>query len=558
MVLSGLKTHMANILGTASHLGMDVATRGLTVAMGLPKKLSDNADRTTSTELFARIYGLTRGGLTSGKNMKEAFKIGTPLDAQARTEHRGRTFTGPLGAIEIPTRALAAEDEFFRSAAHLSELYGLAAKKARQEGLEGPELWDRIDSLVNNPDKEMEKLATEYAQRMRFQDTPSKLGQQVERMRHYTKDDSLAAKAVATFVRLNIPFLRTIDGLFRTAIRHSPLGVLDDVNIKDWKAGGSRRDMAMARVAAGSAMVAFIANYALEGTITGVGPEDYRKKQELESSGWRPNSVKIGDKYISYQQLQPFATTLSAVATAVEQMQEEGKQDADAEDGEHDRSYGDKITRIIFNTAGAMLDASWAEGAANWFRAADGGAADVANWAAGVVQSFTVPAIVRQNTQNYLDPVVRDTVGDGSIGDRIQGRVKSGVPGYTEDLPARIDSFGQGRVREGAVGPDVMSPFTVSTETKDAVIKEVTRLSGKSARAVIAPPRKDRDMSAEEFNKYKDVSGDIFMQEMGQVIMSEQWDGMFDDEKRKVMKSIMKKSRTTARKQIAVADEWDW
>jgi predicted Fe-S protein YdhL (DUF1289 family) len=45
---------------------------------------------------------------------------------------------------------------------------------------------------------------------------------------------------------------------------------------------------------------------------------------------------------------------------------------------------------------------------------------------------------------------------------------------------------------------------------------------------------------------------------MGQVIMSEQWDGMFDDEKRKVMKSIMKKSRTTARKQIAVADEWDW
>jgi hypothetical protein len=45
--------------------------------------------------------------------------------------------------------------------------------------------------------------------------------------------------------------------------------------------------------------------------ITGSGPSDPERREELQRSGWVPYSVKIGDTYVSFNRLDPMATILS-------------------------------------------------------------------------------------------------------------------------------------------------------------------------------------------------------------------------------------------------------
>lgn len=56
--------------------------------------------------------------------------------------------------------------------------------------------------------------------------------------------------------------------------------------------------------------------------ISGGGPRDPDKRKRLEETGWQPYSIKIGDKYYSYQRLDPFATILGVYADALDLMQE--------------------------------------------------------------------------------------------------------------------------------------------------------------------------------------------------------------------------------------------
>jgi len=52
--------------------------------------------------------------------------------------------------------------------------------------------------------------------------------------------------------------------------------------------------------------------------ITGGGPKDETQKKALEATGWQPYSFKVGDKYISYQRLDPIGTIIGVMADMVE------------------------------------------------------------------------------------------------------------------------------------------------------------------------------------------------------------------------------------------------
>jgi hypothetical protein len=52
--------------------------------------------------------------------------------------------------------------------------------------------------------------------------------------------------------------------------------------------------------------------------VTGGGPKDENQKKALEATGWRPYSFKVGDKYISYQRLDPLSTIIGTYADMIE------------------------------------------------------------------------------------------------------------------------------------------------------------------------------------------------------------------------------------------------
>lgn len=61
-------------------------------------------------------------------------------------------------------------------------------------------------------------------------------------------------------------------------------------------------------------MLGILGSAAAAGAITGKGPEDPEQLKVLKATGWQPYSIKVGDSYVSYQRLDPFASIMSFYA----------------------------------------------------------------------------------------------------------------------------------------------------------------------------------------------------------------------------------------------------
>ena len=74
----------------------------------------------------------------------------------------------------------------------------------------------------------------------------------------------------------------------------------------------------------GALMYTTMGGLAASGVVTGGGARDPQQRALDIATGWRPYSIKIGDKYISYQRLDPFSTVLGLAADTVEFAKEAG------------------------------------------------------------------------------------------------------------------------------------------------------------------------------------------------------------------------------------------
>jgi hypothetical protein len=75
-----------------------------------------------------------------------------------------------------------------------------------------------------------------------------------------------------------------------------------------------RKAEAFGRVIAGLGFTATGTMFTATGNLTGGGPKDFKQRKLLEESGWRPYSIKVGEEYLSYQRMDPFASMLGIFA----------------------------------------------------------------------------------------------------------------------------------------------------------------------------------------------------------------------------------------------------
>ena len=133
-----------------------------------------------------------------------------------------------------------------------------------------------------------------------------------------------AARVVAPFIRtpvnlVSFPMRRVWlpDPIMQRMV-DNPDGWFSKMHLKykaDMLSGDPRRQaMAYGRLRTGGMMYASMAMLAATGTVTGGGPKDPSKRNQWLAAGARPYSVKVGDKYISYARLDPFATVLGLAA----------------------------------------------------------------------------------------------------------------------------------------------------------------------------------------------------------------------------------------------------
>ncbi|MCP3882356.1 MAG: hypothetical protein GY701_28775 [Sulfitobacter sp.] len=76
----------------------------------------------------------------------------------------------------------------------------------------------------------------------------------------------------------------------------------------------NRKREAVGRLATGVGIFTTFMTLASKGGITGAGPKDKEQRRLLEQAGWQPYSFKVGDSYIEYRRLDPFATLIGTIA----------------------------------------------------------------------------------------------------------------------------------------------------------------------------------------------------------------------------------------------------
>ena len=150
-----------------------------------------------------------------------------------------------------------------------------------------------------------------------------------------------------------------------------------------------------------------------------------------------------------------------------------------------------------------------------------------------------------------VDPVLRDVKPDPElegIFNTIQGAInviKSRIPGFSKDLPAQIDIWGDPIVFEGGLGPDIISPLYVKTWKTDLPTQELLRLD------VIPGRLRDNiggaKLTREEFKNMSVIAGKTMRGLMETFINNPRYKNLPDIGKETTLRVIMRTSRDFAR-----------
>ncbi len=381
----------------------------------------------------------------------------------------------------FPGRFLEASDQAFRSKAQLAEAMRLATEKigrgpgfdARrtlaQQMIDNPKEykveWRRIqqagdDAVFTRSTRER----SEYS-------ALAKIGNVVQNLKQNKNPlVSVPAKMLA-------PFTRTPVNIAIEALQHSPFGAREYSRLKTLLAkqkmlrdSGDRspgvqvmeRDISeqIAKSVVGTTMMTWAFGEALAGRATGGGPsdpDDYRKWIE---AGNQPYSFKVGDTWVSYQRIEPFASIFGMAADVAETAQAPSDQALD-------RAFAavkDNLANKTFLLGVENLSKAWANPKRY-------GTTFVKSFASSMIPAGSLLGAAARAT----DPVQRMTAGD-SAGESILNAAKNRIPGARQTLEPRYSVTGKPIVDEYNTF-NALLPFSLAPATADPVDVELNRLA---------------------------------------------------------------------------------
>lgn len=521
-LLSGPQTHVVNVLSNAMTALGQIPEHLVAAGLGAGRRVATRAevDRVLFSEVGARSVGLMSGFREGIGEFGRTLRTGEPSDAVTKVEARSqRAISGIKGEVlRVPTRLLAAEDELFKAMARRMELHGLAVRQARKEGLRGQEAKTRAADLIANPTDELLKQAFDYGRYLTFQRPLGPAGQAVSQ---FTQN--------LPIFKLVLPFVRTPTNLLKFTAERSPFAPLMREWRADFKAGGARRDLAVARSLIGTAAAFAFAEAAAGGLITGSPPSDRQRAAMMRANGWQPYSIRWGDQYYSYSRLDPFAMTIATAADF-----------ATRSEGMTDKQKDDAATRIVVGFMAQLGDKTWLSGVSDMVQALQDPDRYLDSFTKRLAGSLAVPTGVAQIART-MDPTARarDTTGEA-----IQAR----IPGLSDNLLPQRDVLGRVIENQGGVGPDIVSPIWQSTDRNDPVLDELLA----SRVTFDRPDRTVRGvrLPGPQYDAYQEATGRLAYPRLQSLIEPAEWDALDRDAKQEAVRDVMRGARAEARAEV--------
>ncbi len=318
-------------------------------------------------------------------------------------------------------------------------------------------------------------------------------------------------------------FLKVPANLFNNSLNLSPVGamrawrgsarVAADVGTPGAKAESRQYDAderarMYAQSVIGSSLMGLIAAAALGGgdddrernfDITAQGPDDFNHAQQLQQTGWRPYSIKVGNHWFSYRDL-PMLAPLAVIGHVV---------DAKRYRKPDEKDLGKRLMKAILSSPASIFDTSMLQGLGTlgqWIQGkttADQAATFFSRQAVGM-QPFVPATNLISAIDRAFDPTVRNNDAPG-------GAMTASVPFARRAGSPKLDVLGQTSQR---------SPLDrfASAETND-LVREMLR----DKRVFISTPSKTTmigkvPMTPEQYRAYVGMRGEGIMRRLAPMV----------------------------------------
>lgn len=460
-------THLVNMGGNALMMGWEILNRQVAEGVGMISQTGvqrgEAAAMTRGTMLGIRdAFREARMSLRTGSRYVGSGKVELPRQSAfdpATLEMRSGTLASramklfSLG-VQAPFRALNAGDVFFKVMNERSELYAQAMRQAMREG------GDDIDAAqglfakyVNEPTREMQEASAKAAAERTFTSPSTGFVRSLMDIR--------AQLPILGY--LQFPFIQTPANIIGYAVRSSPAAPLNRQFREEISAGGAQRDMAIARVATGSTMLALGMDMTINGEITGGGPPPNHPTRAAWRRENRPYSIKFGDRTIEYRRLDPFGVWLGTSADIVEMFT---LRDIDPFDV---AEFDEIFASVSFAIGHTIMNKTWMTGMSDFMDALSDPQRYGDIYYQNIITGF-IPSGLK-TAARVNDPYLRETTN-------LAQAVQAQIFGFSERFPFKRDWAGRPIDRSSGLGAtyDFISPIAVQPDRTEPIDREIMRL----------------------------------------------------------------------------------
>jgi hypothetical protein len=436
-LLSGPATHATNIVSNT----LTFLTKPFleTPATAVLESFKGKGRKAYFGEASAEIFGSWQGMKEGVRAAIKAWDTGLPSDVFSKIEApRLNAIPGKIGEIiRIPTRALTAADEFFKSVVYRAELNRQAYSISAREGLKGEKRSARTAELVNFPTETMMDKAHGEALYRTFNKPLGKVGNQLMGLRNAIPFDA---------GRYLMPLLRTPTNIAKFALERTPFNAGKIAyDVAKGKLPKEQVTAEMAKPIVGTMIGMAVMEWAAEGRITGGGPKDPQRRDALYRSGWQPYSIRIGNNYYGYNRLEPVGSIMGMAADLKELI----------DDPYHERGQQSAIaTKIAMSIARNLTSKTFVKGMSGALDALS----DPARYGQQFVQPYAgsiIPNVVASGAR-AADPYYRQRPKT------VMENYATRIPGMSQTLPPRIDTSGLPMEKAGNVITRYISPVPVT------------------------------------------------------------------------------------------------
>ena len=380
--------------------------------------------------------------------------------------------------VRYPSNAMASIDAFSKTIIGRQELKAQAFDKAWNEsgGQVTKEMLQKMErslysDVFDNSGKVIDLAAQRAGQEVALQVPLSgklaevdKFLNDVPLLRPFFLFMKTGANAIGVVAK-HTPLLARFNGEVNAILKATP-EALDDVlkyGIDTAEKLAQQKALVTGRIATGYMTVGAAAGLYTTGRLSGNGPADKETRNAWIKTGWKPRSIKVGDKWVNYDGLEPFASFLSLIADV----------------GDNATSLGSAATEDWFRKAGYLIamnvtNKSFLSGLqplTQLISGAQGAGAEV--WVGNMINNFVPYGGARNELANILNPGLRELEKD------LWDTIKTRNPFLRGTLPYAVDPLDGSIVKDWDFPTRMwnsISPIQISG--KDTETRRLLRDSG--------------------------------------------------------------------------------